>query len=150
MNWLIERKLNKISKKAGPSSAYVTRLERTLRTQSGHSLRWIEWKRVAIASLTGFSLLVSGTGVYAYTSDEVLPDHPLYDLRQEIESAEERIAVTPALKFEVIEKHLRRKERERVRIEQRRRQHEERKEERQESKRLNHDEVSKVDGRNRQ
>lgn len=141
MNWLLERKLKKIGRSASPRRAYVGALQKTLQAEMGHPVRWIDWKNVTVATLTSLSLIVGGTGVYAYSSDEVTPDHPLYSLRQEIESVEEEAAVTPELKQHVQQNHQQRREHERQVMEERRKAQEERKDdEHRESRRGTHDE----------
>jgi hypothetical protein len=68
--------------------------------------------RVAFASLgiliTGFG----GTASYAYASDTVLPDTPLYPVRQQIEAIEVRLAPTQETKAKVIEKQAARRKKE--------------------------------------
>jgi hypothetical protein len=68
--------------------------------------------RFAAAALSIVLVFGIGASAYAYSSEEVTPDHPLYGLRQAVEVAEEAIAVTPAWKERVIKKHLERKQRE--------------------------------------
>ncbi len=68
--------------------------------------------RVAFASLgvliTGFG----GTVSYAYASDMVLPDTPLYPVRQHIEAIEVRLAPTLETKAKVLEKQVARRKKE--------------------------------------
>ena len=124
MNWLIERKLRKIGEKTSPDKAYVSALQKTLQTQVGHPMWWVEWKKIAIVSLTSFSLIAGGTGVYAYSSDDVTPDHPLYALRQEIESVETSVAVTPEERTHVEQKHQQRRDHEQQVMEERKKERE--------------------------
>lgn len=68
--------------------------------------------RVALASfgflLTGFGGMTS----YAYASDAVLPNTPLYPLRQKIEAIERRLSPTPAMRTRITEKQLQRRKKE--------------------------------------
>lgn len=54
----------------------------------------------------------AGTATYAYTSDDVLPEHPLYPIRQSVEDAEGALALTPRMRDRIARKHLARKVRE--------------------------------------
>lgn len=116
MNWLFNRRLLKLGAHADPDRLFVYRLERRLRSMTGHPLSWIPVRVWAFGSLSVLSLMVGGTGVYAYTSDQVLPGHVLYPLRQSIERIEERAAVTPASKQRIHVKHLQRRLHERALI----------------------------------
>ncbi len=64
--------------------------------------------------------LLGATAAYAYTSDTVLPDHPLYPLRQEIESIQFSFAASnPIAKDQVRLQYLQRREHELMLMKQR-------------------------------
>jgi hypothetical protein len=48
--------------------------------------------RPVAGMLTVAAVMGAGTSVYAYSSEDVLPSHPLYPVRQTLERVEERIA----------------------------------------------------------
>lgn len=109
MNWILEHKLKKLASAADPTPEFSRALERRIRSEIGHPLWWIKGWKVAVSSVTVVSLLGSGTGVYAYSSNDVTPDHPLYGLRTAIEKVETRVAQTPVDKARVRLKHLARR-----------------------------------------
>lgn len=109
MNWLLERKLKNLGKNADPEPRFVRALERRLRVEVGHPLWWIQGWKIALGSITAVSLIGSGTGVYAYTSNDVLLDHPLYGLRTTIEKVETKLARTPEQRSQIRVKHLARR-----------------------------------------
>ncbi len=98
----IERKLRKIGRQGNPDRAFVRTLEAQLRQKVGHPIWWIRWSKFAAVGATALILATSATGVYAYTSDNVLPNHPLYSVRLDIEKVEEALAVTPRARAAVI------------------------------------------------
>lgn len=103
---MLERKLERIGRRADPSRAFIVALGKRLRYgRPKHTALW----KVAMTSMTSVSVLLLGTGSYAYASDSVLPDHPLYGVRQTIESAESALAITPTLKARVDVQLLRRR-----------------------------------------
>jgi len=61
---------------------------------------------------------LGGTGVYAYASDQVLPDHALYPLRQSLERFEVQIAAVTPMKDRVHLRLLERRAREKKLLEQ--------------------------------
>ncbi|MCC7357227.1 hypothetical protein IT408_01850 [Candidatus Uhrbacteria bacterium] len=98
MEWFLRHKLSKISKKANPSRDFVLSLEKRLKQETSHGLWWIQWSKVATSVACVSVVLGSGTGVYAYTSDEVLPEHPLYGIREQIEHVETKFAFSDQAK----------------------------------------------------
>ena len=108
-NWLLERKLKKLGHKADPDPKFLHALEKQLKQQSGHRTWWIQGWKVALGSITAVSLISSATGVYAYNSDNVTPDHPLYSVRTALESVEMSLATTPEQKAHVTINHLARR-----------------------------------------
>ncbi len=109
MSFILRWKLKKLGEKANPSRDFVMSLEQRLKQENGHPAWWIQWSRVAAIGASTFVLLASGTGAYAYTSDEVLPNHPLYGLREGIEQVETKLAVSPERKTKIRIKHLQRR-----------------------------------------
>lgn len=102
---MIRYKLWKISKRAQPDAAFVARLGSRFAPQRAPMMIW----RMASATLAIVLLLSGGTSAYAYSSDEVLPDHPLYGLRETVESVEEKVAITQDSKQAVQRKLLQRR-----------------------------------------
>jgi hypothetical protein len=115
-------RLWKISRRAKPDAAFLSQLEAALHAR-GARFAYIRitpvWRMAAVACSVVF-LLGIGTSSYAYASENVLPDHPLYPLREYVEAAEERLAATPAGKAAIQRKHLERKLEEVRRIQERR------------------------------
>ncbi len=112
----------KIARRAKPDAAFLSQLEATLHARGARvaSTRISPaWRMVAVACSVVF-LLGIGTSSYAYASENVLPDHPLYPLREYVEAAEERLAIRPAVKAAIQRKHLERKLEEVRRIQERR------------------------------
>lgn len=108
--FLISR-LRRLGNHARPDRAFVFALERALRARGylPQKRSWHErWKLAAAGATIGVSLL-SATATYAYVSDDVLPDHPLYALRTGLENMETELARTPEQKQLVEFKHLRRR-----------------------------------------
>jgi hypothetical protein len=108
-NWLLERKLKKLGHKADPDPAFLRALEKQLKQKSGHGAWWIQGWKFALGGVTAVSLLSGATGVYAYSSDDVTPDHPLYGVRTTIEDVEMTLATTPEQKARVKINHLERR-----------------------------------------
>lgn len=109
MEWFLQRKLQKISKKAEPSRNFVFQLEKALKKDIGHPFWWMQWSKVAASLACVTMALGSGTGVYAYSSEEVVPEHPLYGVREQIEQVETKLAFSEQAKTEVEIKHLKRR-----------------------------------------
>lgn len=109
MNWLLEQKLKKLAARSAPDRSFVHALDKTLRTQTGHPGWWVQGWKYALAGVSIVSVGFSATGVYAYTSDDVLPDNPLYSVRQGIENVQVAMAATPEQKTTVQLKLLRRR-----------------------------------------
>ena len=67
-----------------------------MREKTGHTLWWVPVGRI-LAAIGSLTLVVGGaTGVYAYTSDNVMPNQLLYPVRQAIERAQVEATFTPA------------------------------------------------------
>lgn len=106
MTYFLERKLKKLGHHADPDPQFLRVLEKRLRAQTGHPMWWVRGWKVAVGGLTAISLATSATSVYAYNSDDVLPDHPLYGLRTTIENVETSLATTPDAKARIQINHL--------------------------------------------
>lgn len=68
--------------------------------------------RVAFASAGILLTGLGGMASYAYASDAVLPDTPLYPVRQTLEAIEVKLATTPEVRAKVVEKHVLRRKKE--------------------------------------
>jgi uncharacterized protein DUF5667 len=109
LHWLTEQKLKNLARHADPHPTFERSLGLRLKADMGHPMWWMQgWKWVT-SSVLMVSLIGSGTGVYAYSSDDVLPEHPLYRVRQAIEQVEERTAVSPQKKAIVQLRRLKRR-----------------------------------------
>ena len=94
MRWQLSRALARLSRRVNPSRDFVVSLHRRLE-DAGYLAPTVRrtpvWKLCG-AGVLALLLVFIGTGSYAYASDDVLPDHPLYPLRQTIERAELELA----------------------------------------------------------
>ena len=102
---MIRYTLWKLARRARPDAAFVARLASrfTPRKLANFALRLGASTTALILSL-GF-----GTSAYAYTSDDVTPDHPLYAVRTAMENIEVAAAVTPDMKAAVQRKMVTRR-----------------------------------------
>jgi len=117
MNIFLSHKLRRIGRRAKPSKVFVNALEQKLLNKNAaftqeKTILQPMMMRFASVALSVVIMFGMGTSVYAYSSEDVLPDHPLYGLRQAMEVAEEKTAMTPAWKERVVKKHLERKQKE--------------------------------------
>ncbi|MBI4139019.1 hypothetical protein HY479_02605 [Candidatus Uhrbacteria bacterium] len=108
LNWIIERKLKRIGKRADPPPAFVSAMEKRILVELPARTPFRAWK-LAAGSLTSASLVLAGTGAYAYTSEDVVPEHPLYPVREAIERADAALARSPERRAEVEVKNLMRR-----------------------------------------
>lgn len=100
INRLFVRKIRPIAHRAEPRSEFVNRLRLQLE-QAGYLPHRSSLRRWLFRHLAGFSsamamMVVGTTGVYAYVSDSVLPDHPLYPVREAMEKLEEHAPIPVA------------------------------------------------------
>lgn len=100
-----------IRSRTAPRKAFVKDLDDLLRARADVSspslgLRW------AAAGVSTVVLAMSGTAAYAYTSDDVLPEHALYPVRQGVEQVETALALSEERKIAVALKHLARRAKE--------------------------------------
>ncbi len=109
MHWTLKRRLKKLSQRAEPDPRFVQALEARILSQ----MKPRGWQSSLLrfgAALASFVCIVGGTtGVYAYESEQVLPGHFLYPVRESIEYIEEQIATTPEKRVEVTVKHIERR-----------------------------------------
>lgn len=114
MNPIIRYKLWKISRRAVPDASFVARLgtrfanRKPQDVKSGFTVYGLRFAEVAVMVL----VLLGGTTGYAYASDDVIPTHPLYPMREGVESVEETVAFTADAKAAVQRKHANRRLRE--------------------------------------
>ncbi|OGL74121.1 hypothetical protein A3E39_03005 [Candidatus Uhrbacteria bacterium RIFCSPHIGHO2_12_FULL_60_25] len=109
MLWSIRQNLKRLSRLAEPRPAF----QRALRKELVVPRPWfVAVLKPAFATVSIVTMLGAGTATYAYTSDDVVPDHPLYPIREQVERVEEAIAVTPAKKAAVKIKQLKKRVRE--------------------------------------
>lgn len=114
MSVFLRYQLFRLARRAQPSRAFLSGLEAQLfpREQilSMHRLRLM---RFALAPALLVVSLLGSTGAYAYSSDQVLPGHALYPLRQSVEGFEVQLASVTGMKDRVrlrlLERHAREK-----------------------------------------
>lgn len=91
MTWHIRMRLKKLEARARPRRYFQSRLR--TRLVYPHGRPWhVVFVRPVAGMLTVAAVMGAGTSVYAYSSEDVLPSHPLYPVRQTLERVEERIA----------------------------------------------------------
>lgn len=91
MTWHIRMRLKKLEARARPRRYFQSRLRTRLVYPHGRPWHVVFVWPVA-GMLTVAAVMGAGTSVYAYSSEDVLPSHPLYPVRQTLERVEERIA----------------------------------------------------------
>lgn len=111
MKWMLYYRLWQIRRAASPSVAFSARLQADLKQRTGHITWWIPIGRLA-AGVASLSIIVSGaTGVYAYSSDAVTAEHPLYGVRNMLEQIELKTTVQAKNREIILQKHRLRHER---------------------------------------
>ncbi|MBP6945584.1 hypothetical protein KBD61_04770 [Patescibacteria group bacterium] len=119
MSFLLRVRLWRAARRSSPSSVFLRALEAKLFPPAElitlHRLRALRF--AVVPALLVVSCL-GGTGVYAYASDQVLPDHALYPLRQSLERFEVQIAAVTPMKDRVHLRLLERRAREKKLLEQ--------------------------------
>jgi hypothetical protein len=124
ITWFLKRKLKRLSERSAPSSAFVGSLACVLRERGYLSsvrqpLRKFLSTFRTVGVMVGVTVLCfsfAGTAAYAYASDGLLPDHPLYPLRMAVERVEYAV-VPPSDRPNVELKQARRRLQELKRIE---------------------------------
>lgn len=109
MNWIFERKLKKLGQEADPDPRFVRLLEKRLQSAAGLPMRNVSVWKWAVGCMSSASLVFSGAGAFAYTSDSVIPGHPLYGLRSSVERLEVALAAQPSSRVRISLKHLERR-----------------------------------------
>jgi hypothetical protein len=94
MNLFTRYRLWTISRRAKPDAAFLKKMDARFITK--HVLSFAMQLSASLAALV--MSLGLGATAYAYSSDDVTPDSPLYSMRTAVENVEETVAVTPALK----------------------------------------------------
>jgi hypothetical protein len=79
---------------------------------SSVSLSVYSFARIGVVAAAIILVLSVTVSSYAYASETVLPDTPLYPVREAIEQVEVKLAVTPVQKQKVVEKMVERRKQE--------------------------------------
>lgn len=121
-------KLRRLAKRASPDRATHKAMRQALQ-HAGYLPKQPVWmpahtsisaRSMAVLSSVVVISLVSATGSYAYVADEVVPDHPLYTVRQTIERAELSFATSVEAKARVNQRLEERRAREAAVLEKKR------------------------------
>lgn len=106
MKWLIKNELKSLSKRAEIDREFKVVLKRHLIKQIPS--HWYIHVLKPIAGVTAIVLIFgSTTSAYAYSSDNVLPHHPLYEVRTQIENVESVLASNDPIRHADVKiKHL--------------------------------------------
>jgi anti-sigma-K factor RskA len=107
-DWTVTHKLDRVAKRAAPDRIFVRSVRQRLELHGMPTTRLAHWK-ITAASLSSVAILFAGTGAYAYTSDNVLPDNPLYPVRQLVERGESSLAFSDSHRAAVHLQHVRRR-----------------------------------------
>ncbi|MCK9361604.1 DUF5667 domain-containing protein [Patescibacteria group bacterium] len=99
----------KISRRARPDAAFVERLASRFTPERAVRFAYRTTLRIAAAACAFVLVLGGSTASYAYASESVLPDHPLYPLRETVESLEESTALNAEAKTAVQRKFVERR-----------------------------------------
>lgn len=109
---MIRYKLWKMSRRAKPNALFVAGLGSKFAGQKSQVAKGSSATfdfRLASAAAAIILILTGGTATYAYASESVLPDSPLYPLREAVEVIEEKIAISPESKAVVQRKLVERR-----------------------------------------
>lgn len=104
-------KLRRVSRRGAPDRSTRAAMRQKLQ-QAGYlpdRSSWAYARTIAVVSTVVMLSIAGATSTYAYVSDDVLPDHPLYSVRQGIEHAQIALAVTADAKARVHEEQLTRR-----------------------------------------
>lgn len=110
--WL---KLRRLRQRATPLSKERAAIELFLREKGVFASAlnpMYSFARVFTAAAAIVLILSASVSSYAYASETVLPDTPLYSVREVIEQVEVKLAVTPVQKQKVVEKLVERRKQE--------------------------------------
>jgi hypothetical protein len=106
---MIHFKLWQLSRRAQPDAAFVARLDAALRERGAFVGKVGLFAFRMAGAACALVLVLGGTTTYAYASESVLPDHPLYSLRETVESLEASTALSTEAKASVQRKLLERR-----------------------------------------
>jgi hypothetical protein len=115
--WFIKYRLQRIGKQHDPDSVFIKRAAEALRAQGYfHQQKGTVWSSLMVAPRKVAAVLVAvivsfgtaGTAAFAYGSEHVLPDHPLYPMRTAVERLEYALTF-PNGKPEVERRHIKRR-----------------------------------------
>ncbi len=100
MYWFLKRQLRDMGRQAKARPEFVDALRSTL-AMKGYVPTRFSLRGWFLRHLVGFGsalamMAVGTTGAYAYVSEAVLPDHPLYPVREAIERLEEHAPIPVA------------------------------------------------------
>ncbi len=119
MSFFLRVRLWRAARRSSPSSGFLRGLEAKLFPPAElmmlHRVRTLRYAVVPALLIVSF---LGSTGVYAYASDTVLPDHALYPLRQSLEGFEVQIAAVTPMKDRVHLRLLERRAREKRLLEE--------------------------------
>ncbi len=108
--WFLIRNLNKIKRRAEPRPGFARLLHADLVTKGYVPAKrpWYEWfaRHITLVSTVVSMSAFSVTGAYAYVSDDVTPDHPLFPMRETIENVEEGVGASSPQLHARIQAHL--------------------------------------------
>lgn len=120
MSLLTRYHLFRLAQRVRLDSGFLSAMETKLFSQKDlHHLQRARFLRWAVAPALLIISLLTSTGTYAYVSDQVLPDHALYPLRQSVEGFAVQIASVTGMKDRVRLKQLERRAREKKLLQQR-------------------------------
>lgn len=98
---MIRFKLWRLSRRVRPDADFLARMESVL-SERGALVRGATSVAFRFAGAAcAFALVLGGTTTYAYASESVLPTHPLYSLRETVESIEQSAALDAEAKANV-------------------------------------------------
>jgi hypothetical protein len=119
MSFFLRVRLWRAARRSSPSSGFLHTLEAKLfPSEEIIALHRLRILRFAVVPSLLIVMFLGSTGVYAYASDTVLPDHALYPLRQSLEGFEVQIAAVTPMKDRVHLRLLERRAREKKLLEE--------------------------------
>ncbi|HWQ99711.1 MAG TPA: DUF5667 domain-containing protein [Candidatus Methylomirabilis sp.] len=112
MLWNLKWKLHRLSRRADPDPAFQAALKKALLARIAPRPWYAIIMKPIAATVSVATMLGAGTAAYAYTSDDVLPDHLLYPVREQVERMEQAVASSPEKRAAVQLKQLKKRTRE--------------------------------------
>lgn len=121
---MIKRQLTRFAKRSSPDQETQHAMRAALQRagylpERSFGLRLMSARSFAVLTSVFTMTIAGATGTYAYVSDEVTPNSPLYPVRRTIERAELTLAVSPEAKARVKQRHTERRIHEALVIEKR-------------------------------